>query len=170
MKTQVINLKHARPGDVYIGRAGKGRPGPWGNPFRLQNTKDDTQRQAVLDRYPPLADCRGGKRPPAAHAPGGPGGKEAQLFLQAQGLPRRRARASRRVGRQRPGQGGQGRLESVSRTNQACARPRTLHSFHKYHRHTLNHLMHHPPPRQPCHQDNHRLPPSRSPSRQGFPT
>ena len=51
MKTQVINLKHARPGDVYIGRAGKGRPGPWGNPFRLQNPKDDTQRQAVLDRY-----------------------------------------------------------------------------------------------------------------------
>jgi len=30
--TRVVNL-YKEPYDVYIGRPGKGNPGPWGNPF-----------------------------------------------------------------------------------------------------------------------------------------
>jgi hypothetical protein len=29
----VVNIHHRVPYDVYIGRPGKGREGPWGNPF-----------------------------------------------------------------------------------------------------------------------------------------
>ena len=45
--TVVVNLRR-EPYDVYIGRPGKGQPGPWGNPFRLEA---NDQRGATLERY-----------------------------------------------------------------------------------------------------------------------
>lgn len=45
--TVVVNLRR-EPYDVYIGRPGKGQPGPWGNPFRLESSD---QRGATLERY-----------------------------------------------------------------------------------------------------------------------
>ena len=45
--TRVVNLRRELY-DVYIGRPGKGLPGPWGNPFRLAA---ESQRPAVLERY-----------------------------------------------------------------------------------------------------------------------
>ena len=48
MKTTVTNKRRGNPTprDVYVGR-----PGPWGNPYRLANPHDDRQRQAVLAKY-----------------------------------------------------------------------------------------------------------------------
>lgn len=47
MKTQVVNLRRDSY-DVYIGRAGHGKDGYFGNPFRLDKGDD---RGAVLERY-----------------------------------------------------------------------------------------------------------------------
>jgi hypothetical protein len=47
MVTTVVNLRRSGY-DVYIGRAGKGLDGYFGNPFRLSPGDD---RAAVLDRY-----------------------------------------------------------------------------------------------------------------------
>ena len=35
MVTRVVNIHHGAPYDVYVGRAGKGKPGPFGNPIRI---------------------------------------------------------------------------------------------------------------------------------------
>jgi len=43
----VVNIRH-EPYDVYIGRAGHGHDGRWGNPFRLIPGQD---RGATIDRY-----------------------------------------------------------------------------------------------------------------------
>ena len=42
MKTRVVHCKR-EPFDVYIGR-----PGPWGNPFRLEREAD---REMILEKY-----------------------------------------------------------------------------------------------------------------------
>jgi hypothetical protein len=47
MPTTVVNLRRA-PFDVYIGRAGKGLSGYFGNPFRLAG---EEQRGATIDRF-----------------------------------------------------------------------------------------------------------------------
>jgi len=47
VRTLVVNLRRG-PYDVYIGRAGKGLDGYFGNPFRLSPGDD---RAVVLDRY-----------------------------------------------------------------------------------------------------------------------
>lgn len=36
MPTTVVNIHHTPDYDVYIGRAGKGVAGPFGNPYRVQ--------------------------------------------------------------------------------------------------------------------------------------
>jgi hypothetical protein len=46
MKTRVVNIKDRY--DVYIGRPGKGEPGPFGNPFRIG---PDGNRDQVLAKY-----------------------------------------------------------------------------------------------------------------------
>lgn len=33
MPTKIVNIKHGVPFDIYIGRPGKGRPGPLGSPI-----------------------------------------------------------------------------------------------------------------------------------------
>lgn len=49
MATTVVNLRK-EPYDVYIGRAGKGKDGYFGNPFKL--TEDTPQeREAILHKY-----------------------------------------------------------------------------------------------------------------------
>jgi hypothetical protein len=46
-KRRIVHCKWAEAADaVYIGR-----PGPFGNPFRLDDAADDNLRAAVLDRY-----------------------------------------------------------------------------------------------------------------------
>lgn len=35
MTTKVVNLHHKVPYDVYIGRPGKGKDGPYGNPYSV---------------------------------------------------------------------------------------------------------------------------------------
>lgn len=45
--TRVVNLRR-EPYDVYIGRPGKGKKGPWGNPFTLGR---DGDRAMVLAKY-----------------------------------------------------------------------------------------------------------------------
>lgn len=47
MKTKVVNL-HKEPYDVYIGRAGKGKDGYFGNPFKL-NPGDP--KGSTLEKY-----------------------------------------------------------------------------------------------------------------------
>lgn len=47
--TRVVNLRK-EPYDVYIGRAGKGQDGYFGNPFRLMGDTDE-EREAVLKSY-----------------------------------------------------------------------------------------------------------------------
>lgn len=47
MKTTVVDIRHAKF-DVYIGRAGNGESGYFGNPFKLT---DESQRAAVLEKY-----------------------------------------------------------------------------------------------------------------------
>lgn len=47
VKTQVVNLRK-EPFDVYIGRAGKGQPGKWGNPFVLGK---DGDRATCIAKY-----------------------------------------------------------------------------------------------------------------------
>lgn len=37
MPVSVVNLR-SDPYTVYIGRAGRGQPGPWGNPIRIGHT------------------------------------------------------------------------------------------------------------------------------------
>lgn len=48
MLTTVVNIKQTQEYDAYIGRAGHGQDGYFGNPFRLG--KDET-RGATLERY-----------------------------------------------------------------------------------------------------------------------
>lgn len=45
--TRVVNLRKEKY-DVYIGRAGKGKDGYFGNPFPLESEED---REAVIDQY-----------------------------------------------------------------------------------------------------------------------
>ena len=47
MTTTVVNLRR-EPYDVYIGRAGHGNDGYFGNPLRLGTEKD---RDAVIEQY-----------------------------------------------------------------------------------------------------------------------
>jgi hypothetical protein len=47
MRTQVVNIRFSGY-DVYIGRAGQGKDGYFGNPFRL---KANEQRSATIERY-----------------------------------------------------------------------------------------------------------------------
>jgi hypothetical protein len=47
METQVVNIKNGNYG-VYIGRAGRGQDGYFGNPFRL---KPGENRGATLEKY-----------------------------------------------------------------------------------------------------------------------
>ena len=47
MKTKVVNIKNENY-DVYIGRAGRGQSGYFGNPFRLS---DCETRGATIERY-----------------------------------------------------------------------------------------------------------------------
>ena len=53
--TRVVSLHRAtaeeRNTGVYIGRAGQGRPGRWGNPFRVRRGCTDAERQHAVDRY-----------------------------------------------------------------------------------------------------------------------
>lgn len=46
-RTEVVNIRYAAC-DVYIGRAGRGEDGYFGNPFRLLS---GMSRGATLDRY-----------------------------------------------------------------------------------------------------------------------
>jgi hypothetical protein len=61
MATQVINVRSAprgwetKPGFVYIGRAGHGLAGTFGNPFRLE---PGSERGSTLDRYQAWLDAR----------------------------------------------------------------------------------------------------------------
>lgn len=50
MTTTVVNLR-AEPYDVYIGRAGQGQDGYFGNPIRLANYYNQTERERVLGQY-----------------------------------------------------------------------------------------------------------------------
>lgn len=49
MATKVVNLKK-EPYDVYIGRAGRGQDGYFGNPYRLMGDTD-AEREASLRSY-----------------------------------------------------------------------------------------------------------------------
>lgn len=49
-QTRVVNLRR-EDFDVYIGRAGKGQTGYFGNPFRLDPTKPRSEQSDVLDQY-----------------------------------------------------------------------------------------------------------------------
>lgn len=49
MKTTVVNLKNS-PYDVYIGRAGKGQDGYFGNPFK-RTVDTILAKDLVLSRY-----------------------------------------------------------------------------------------------------------------------
>ena len=44
MKTKVVNL-YKEPYDIYIGRAGKGRDGYYGNPFRIVDGQRGTTKE-----------------------------------------------------------------------------------------------------------------------------
>lgn len=46
----IVNMR-AKPYDVYIGRAGKGRDGYFGNPFQLTNYRDQVERARVLSQF-----------------------------------------------------------------------------------------------------------------------
>jgi hypothetical protein len=46
----VVNLRR-EPYDVYIGRAGKGQDGYFGNPFPLKNYSDPVERKRVLSDF-----------------------------------------------------------------------------------------------------------------------
>lgn len=46
--TTVVNIKSGESYDVYIGRAGHGEDGYFGNPFRLTT---DASRASVLEQY-----------------------------------------------------------------------------------------------------------------------
>ena len=50
MRATVHNVHHERmqEGDVYIGRAGRGQTGYFGNPFRLERESD---REEVLEQF-----------------------------------------------------------------------------------------------------------------------
>jgi hypothetical protein len=67
--TMVVNITRGEAFDIYIGRPGKGRSGPWGNPFIIG--KDGTRAEVIakyarwiaqqpqlLDRLPELKGKR----------------------------------------------------------------------------------------------------------------
>ena len=47
MKTKIVNIKNENY-DVYIGRAGRGQSGYFGNPFKLSSNET---RGATIERY-----------------------------------------------------------------------------------------------------------------------
>ena len=49
-RTVVVNLR-VEQHDVYIGRAGKGEAGYFGNPFPLTRWNDAKERSEVLEKY-----------------------------------------------------------------------------------------------------------------------
>jgi hypothetical protein len=51
----VVNIHHGEPYDVYCGRPGKGRDGPWGNPIEIG--KPCLVCELVHGREPALLDC-----------------------------------------------------------------------------------------------------------------
>ena len=48
MATTVIHIKDRQPGDIYIGRAGHGEDGYFGNPFPL---KPGESRGSTIERF-----------------------------------------------------------------------------------------------------------------------
>lgn len=50
MNTRVVNLRHEHY-DVYIGRAGHGQHGYFGNPFFLASNASDNERDACLAKF-----------------------------------------------------------------------------------------------------------------------
>jgi hypothetical protein len=62
-QTPVVNIYHLKegweddPNYVYIGRPGKGKPGPFGNPYYLVPS-DGGRRGATLDQYKDYLDQR----------------------------------------------------------------------------------------------------------------
>ena len=48
MRTTVVNIRERKSGDVYIGRAGKGEDGYFGNPFRIRRGEG---RGTTIERY-----------------------------------------------------------------------------------------------------------------------
>lgn len=48
VRTTVVNIRDRQPGDVFIGRAGKGEAGTFGNPFRL---RAEETRGATIERF-----------------------------------------------------------------------------------------------------------------------
>lgn len=47
-RTTVVNISNRRPCDVYVGRAGKGQDGYFGNPFKLD---ESVSRASILMKY-----------------------------------------------------------------------------------------------------------------------
>ena len=47
----VVHVRSEVPGAVYIGRAGKGKDGEWGNPFTLPAGATETDREVCVMRY-----------------------------------------------------------------------------------------------------------------------
>ncbi len=54
MKTNIVNIRTDKY-EVYIGRAGKGKDGYFGNPFHLENKED---RERMLALYKDYFDIR----------------------------------------------------------------------------------------------------------------
>ena len=48
MSGKVVNIKSGEKYDVYIGRAGKGKSGYFGNPFKIG---EDGNREEVIQKY-----------------------------------------------------------------------------------------------------------------------
>ena len=55
MKTQAIHIRERKAGDVYVGRAGRGDDGYFGNPFPLGRGED---RGSSLVKYKAYFDQR----------------------------------------------------------------------------------------------------------------
>jgi hypothetical protein len=49
--TRAVNIKSGERYDVYIGRAGHGRDGYFGNPYRLRSHATASERAACLEQY-----------------------------------------------------------------------------------------------------------------------
>jgi len=48
---QVVNIKRGEQYDIYIGRAGKGQGGPWGNPYRPDDVGGRLRSIALYRRW-----------------------------------------------------------------------------------------------------------------------
>ena len=86
---RIVNKRTHRPesGDVYIGR-----PGRWGNPFRLGA---ESERGNVIRRYPRLARRAGAQRLRQPGGAGGSGRRNAGVLVLAEAVPRGRAGPAR---------------------------------------------------------------------------